>query len=656
MGTQAMTKRTSAALRQARFQLTEIGEIPENIPVDALVARSWMRSFQAGLMPTGRLSGDVHLSHTQLSQNLDRHQTWLAHARPVMSYLYDQTRDTDSMVILADERGLLLQSIGDPDILTRAQRVALSPGACWHEQYRGTNAIGTALAEAAPVVINGPEHYLERNTFLTCAAAPVAAPDGRLLGVLDISGDHRRHHPHTFCLVRSAAQMIENGLFKAQHGADLQLRFHPLSEGIGTLAEGVAALSGDGYLIGANRAALDILGLTPIDLGIVHLEQLFASRLGNLLKAASQRQGEPMPLQLIKGKHLFVRIHLGRHHTVTQNAVPRPEPSTDALTKLNTGCQHIQALITKARKVVAKPIPVLLQGESGAGKEVFAKAMHQSGPRADRPFIAVDCSALPENLIEAELFGYAPGAFTGARRDGFPGRIREAEGGTLLLDEIGDMPLVMQSRLLRVLQERQITPLGSSKAIAVDFALICATHRHLKSEVDAGRFRADLYYRLNGLTLMLPALRERQDFTQLLERLINESAPHPGVYLDAQVATAFSTYAWPGNLRQLTNALRTACALLDDGEKRISWPHLPDDLAEALRQASLTKPLNPLSSINNLEDLSAAAIKQTIETSGGNMSEAARRLGISRNTLYRKLKKSRSATGHDKAHRIQLKH
>jgi transcriptional regulator of acetoin/glycerol metabolism len=423
-----------------------------------------------------------------------------------MEYLYGQTRNSDSMVILADERGLLLQTMGDPGILSRAQRVALSPGASWGERYRGTNAIGTALAEAAPVVVNGPEHFLERNGFLTCAAAPVAAPNGRLLGILDISGDHRKHHPHTFCLVRSAAQMIENGLFKAIHGANLQIRFHSLSEGIGTLAEGVAALTEEGYLIGANRAALDILKLIPADLGRVHLENLFQIRLDNLFDWAMRYGDEILPITRSDGSRFFVRIQPGR--VVRSQSMSRPEPAvTDALSALNTGCARVRSAIDKARKILDKPIPVLLQGESGVGKEVFARAMHDSGPRHNQPFVAVDCSALPENLVEAELFGYLPGAFTGARRGGSPGRIREAHGGTLFLDEIGDMPLAMQSRLLRVLQERQITPLGGGKAVFVDFMLICATHRDLKIEMEAGRFRADLYYRINGLGLKLPALR-----------------------------------------------------------------------------------------------------------------------------------------------------
>jgi transcriptional regulator of acetoin/glycerol metabolism len=642
------TKGPTAMLRQARNRLLESGELPAENLVGPVVARSWGRSQEAGLAPAGRLPETYHLNRFQLTRAIGRQQELIAHARPVMEYLFTQTRDSGSMVILADDRGILLHTLGDADFLDRAERVALAPGASWNERHRGTNAIGTALAEAAPLVINGAEHYLERNAFLTCAAAPVAAPDGRLLGVLDISGDQRRRHPHTFCLVRTAAQMIENRLFEAYHSGSVHLRFHALAEGIGTLTEGVLALSDAGLIAGANPAAMRLLGLNSADLGCIHLERVFHLRLAELLDWATRRGHEPMLVrhttQQGEGR-LFVRVETSRVLRQVAMAKPAAEkaaaPATpvDALAALDSGCNHIAAAVHKARRVLDKPIPVLLQGESGVGKEVFANAMHNSGPRRGKPFIAVDCSALSENLIEAELFGYAPGAYTGARREGSPGRIREVQGGTLFLDEIGDMPLAMQTRLLRVLQERQVTPLGGGKAVAVDFALICATHRNLKAEMEAGRFRADLYYRINGLTLMLPALRERNDFAALLDRLLKDLLPDRRVEFDTSVAAAFADFAWPGNLRQLVNALRTACALLDDDEDRIGWQHLPDDLAEDLRQRRAPEPVLADAG-ENLRDVSAAAIARAISQSHGNMSEAARRLGISRNTLYRRLKQA----------------
>jgi transcriptional regulator with PAS, ATPase and Fis domain len=316
------------------------------------------------------------------------------------------------------------------------------------------------------------------------------------------------------------------------------------------------------------------------------------------------------------------------------------EPSTpdDALSQLNTGDATLQAVLHRARKLLGKPIPLLLTGESGVGKEVLAKAIHQTGPRRAQAFVAVNCAALPENLIEAELFGCQAGAFTGARKEGAPGRIREADGGTLFLDEIGDMPLSLQARLLRVLQEREVVPLGGGQPVKVDFALICATHRQLPAEIQAGRFREDLYYRLNGLTLQLPALRERTDIDHLQRRELMTLVPEHAIQLAPQVHAAWLRYRWPGNLRQMTNALRTACALLDDGETVIDWCHLPDDLRVALQA---DKPVAPLPSAEetptDLRAHSRQTVQRVLEQCEGNVSEAARLLGISRNTLYRKL-------------------
>jgi transcriptional regulator of acetoin/glycerol metabolism len=629
-----MPRDAGAALRHARHELLERGELPPGF-AHATVGRSWQRCFHAGLTPVGRLPEAPHLSACQLARAAEQQRELIAHARPVMEYLHAQMRDSGSMVILADDRGVLLQALGDTDFLGRAERVALMPGASWAERYRGTNAIGTALAESNAVTVHAGEHYLERNGFLTCAAAPVAAPNGRLLGVLDISGDQRGRHPHTFGLVQAAAQMIENRLFETSHGASLRLRFHTLAEGIGTVAEGILALSEDGWIVGANRPALQRLGLASADLGATPLSRLLDVTLAALLDWGRRSPLQPMLVNGLRGRRFFVRVEPGRRPVMAPPAKAKPR---DALAAIDTGDERLAAAIDRARKVLGKTIPLLLQGESGAGKEVFARAVHESGPRSQAPFVAVNCAALPENLIESELFGYVPGAFTGARREGSPGRIREAQGGTLFLDEIGDMPLALQARLLRVLQEKEVTPLGGGKAISVDFTLVCATHRNLKADMESGRFRADLYYRINGMALTLPALRERSDFGMLVTRLIDELAGRRDIALDSSLAKAFAEYSWPGNLRQLANALRTACALLDEGETLIGWQHLPDDLKE-----ELSRPAPRVADDNlpeNLRAQSDAAIQRIVAVSSGNMSEAARRLGVSRSTLYRRLRQS----------------
>jgi transcriptional regulator of acetoin/glycerol metabolism len=630
-------------LREARRQWLDAGTLADPALLPPALQASWARSLGFGLQPDGRAPGAPHASAAQLARALECRHTLVSHARPVMAFLNEQILGSDSIVVLADPQGMLLHTMGDLGFADRAARVALRPGAIWSEQWRGTNAIGTALAEAGEVVVHGAEHYLERNAFLTCAAAPILDPAGQLLGVLDISGDRRGYHRHTLGLVRSGARMIEHQLFEARHAAGLQLRLHAQAEGLGTVTEGLLALSEDGWITGANTAALELLGLARDAIGTLTIERVLALDMAALIGGRASALRGPYAVRRRDGRELWARLDVGRTvraapaHAAAARA-PAPPPA-DALAALDTGDLALQAAINRARRVLDKPIALLLQGESGAGKEVFARAVHRSGPRRAGPFVAVNCAALPDSLIEAELFGYRAGAFTGAHREGAPGRIREAHGGTLFLDEIGDMPHALQARLLRVLQERQVLPLGGGKPVDVDFQLICATHRKLRGEVEAGRFREDLYYRINGLTLSLPALRERSDLAHLVQALLREIEPGRDLALSPEVASAFAGFRWPGNLRQLANVLRTACALLDDGDVVIDWRHLPEDLMEELAEppAPIAADAHP-EVAGDLRQQAERCIDEALRAAGGNMSEAARRLGISRNTLYRKLR------------------
>ena len=641
-------------LRTARRQWLEQGQVETGLIPDALRA-SWARCSAFGLQPLGRPQGAPHASAAQLQRALEHRHSLVSHARPVMAFLNEQVQGSDSLVLLADAQGLLLHSTGDAHFADRAARVALRPGALWSEQWRGTNAIGTALAEGAPLVVHAGEHYLERNGFLTCAAAPIADPAGQLLGVLDISGDRRGYHRHTLALVRSGARMVEHQLFTARHAAGIVVRLHAQAEGLGTVTEGLLALSEDGWLVGATTAGLELLGLTRRDIGAATVERLFGTELDRLL--AQGTAGSPRPLPRPGQPALWMRLEPG--HTLRRGtglpgrATPRPTPATDtpwrpvdALAALDTGDAAFRATLDRARRVLDKPtIPLLLCGETGTGKDVLARAIHASSTRRDQPFVAVNCAALPETLIEAELFGYRPGAFTGASRHGAPGRIREAHGGTLFLDEIGDMPLAMQARLLRVLEAREVTPLGGGAAVKVDFRLICASHRRLVDEVAAGRFREDLYYRLNGLTLALPPLRERSDLASLVARLLQAEAPERALRVDEEVMAAFARLRWPGNVRQLANVVRTGVALLEDGEDTLTLAQLSDDLGEALDGSRATAPATarPIvrpAAIGDLRQQANASIRETLAAVDGNVSEAARRLGVSRNTLYRRLRRT----------------
>lgn len=623
------------ALRQARQQLLDHGECATGA-ISERLALSWRRSLAAGLSPTGRPTPLEHSNSTLLRQALTQHQALLAHSRPVMEYLLEQVRHSQSVVVLADPRGILMHTLGDPHFLSRAERVALACGASWHEDQRGTNAIGTALAERSAVQIHGAEHFLERNGFLTCTASPILSGKGDLLGILDISGDHRSGSPHTLGLVSTAARMIENRLVVAGARRGIRLHLHPQPEGIGTVAEGIVTLSEDGWILGANRAGLGLMQLTLSDVGASLLEQVADTSLQALLGHQRRRGQLPMALRLRNGATLYAQVHADAA-TVSAPARAGAEAQHDALAALDTGDTRWRASADKARKVLDKGIPVLIQGESGVGKELFARALHDSSARRHAPFVAINCAAIAENLIEAELFGYAPGAFTGARKEGAPGRLREADGGTLFLDEIGDMPLALQTRLLRVLQERKVTPVGSGRAVEVDFALVCATHCKLREAAEAGRFRADLYYRVNGLTVQLPALRERDDFVALTRKLLRDLHPHADLTVDGALLARLAAWHWPGNVRQYANMLRTACAMLEPYDACIDWRHLPDDITEALLDDAVAAATPGPEAFQSLDALSRAAIQQALEQSHGNVSSAARALGISRQTLYRKL-------------------
>ncbi len=664
----------SRLLRAARRELLDTGRLSVEV-LDEGLSRSWLRSRDFGLSPVGRPPGAPHASSAQLRRALERQHELVAHARPVMEDLFEQTRDSDGLVILADAQGLLLGALGDGRFVDRAQRVALRPGAIWDERWRGTNAIGTALAEQRPVSVLGGEHFLERNAFLSCTAAPIRDPQGRVLGVLDLSGEQRGFQRHTLALVRSAARMVEHRLFQTRHAGRAAAAAAPAARR--AWARQPRACSRSATTAGSSAATRRRRrGWAPRRRVPSPLEALLPVRWSELMDGARsggegarlvRREGAPSLWVRMEAPRAW-RVRLARSSPAVVEMDPdadagaqvarpasRPQPgavaqvmaaaAADALQALDLGDAAMHQAVLRARRVLDKPIPLLLQGESGVGKDLFARAVHDSGPRRGRAYVAVNCAALPDSLIEAELFGYRSGAFTGASREGASGRLREAHGGTLFLDEIGDMPLPMQVKLLRVLQERTFERVGSNKTQNVDVRIIAATHKNLEKMIEDGTFREDLYYRLNGLTISLPPLRERQDLPRLVERLLAAIEPSRGVVLDPALEREFSAYRWPGNIRQLEQALRIACALMEPGESVIRRGHLPDDLIEDLDLREPVPPpetrattSEPAPAASMLREQSRAHAHRVLADCAGNHSEAARRLGIGRNTLYRLLR------------------
>jgi transcriptional regulator of acetoin/glycerol metabolism len=608
------------------------------------------------------------VTRQELRRLAEQHHDLYRHALPAMELLHQQILATQSMVILTDARGLILHALGDGDFLQKAERVALKPGVLWSEGSKGTNAIGTALTDRRPTWVHGGEHFLAVNRFLTCSCAPISDPHGNVIGALDVSGSQESYHAHTMALVRMSTQMIENQLFVDRFGESLRVHFHARQEFLGTLVEGIAAFDEDGRFLAANPSGLFQLGLDADALAAQTLSSLFGIGPGGLLDRSRASGQSPLRLRLRSGVAVAARVDFraappalaavasASVASAQRLAGPaRPAPgevecalrgtrASPTLGDLDTGDPAVAAVIGKIRRVQRHGIPIMILGETGTGKELLAQAIHAESTRHGRPFVAVDCAALPESLIEAELFGYEEGAFTGARRRGSPGKLIAANGGTLFLDEIGDMPLALQTRLLRALQERSVQPLGGRKPIAVDVAVVCATHRDLKSMIQRGEFREDLYYRLNGLVVRLPPLRERQDLEALVRRILRcDCAACGPMELTQETLALFRRYAWPGNIRQLANVLRTASAMAE-GLGTIGRDHLPEDFLDDLRltpppqEGELVEAPGEASSPGGkLKDVRASLIVSAMQRHAGNISAVARALGVSRNTVYRML-------------------
>lgn len=640
-------------VRKAREDFLSDGIIPVGIVNDTIL-RSWQRSAERGI---GMERGETCcIPRYDLMQRRDINNTLLLRSQPVMENLYHEICGTSSMVLLSDSEGVILHSIGDPDFVDQAQKVYLKPGGIWTEGVNGTNAIGTALEEQAAVHVHSSEHFIDKNRFLSCSATPIFDPLGAVLGALDVSGDYRVHQKHTMALVRLSAQMIENQMFAPQFTEEIIVCFHLRPEFIGTLYEGIAVFASDGRFIAANRCALLQLGLDRARMTGQTFPSLFKLSLAKLLEQSRFVPQPVLKLPLLSGAEVYGRVWCGTTvspvtflptcSTVPGAAKPAlvdPAANGESLARLELGDPTMRAVISKALKVVGHDIPIMIEGESGTGKELLARGLHLAGPRRGGPFVPINCAAIPEGLFESELFGYQEGAFTGARRKGNIGTIREADNGTLFLDEIGEMPLNLQARLLRVLQDRTISPLGGTGNYPVNIAVICATNRRVRDAVAAGKFREDLYYRLNGLLLTVPSLRERKDCSELSRSILNDlTGGKKQISINPEVIRMFETHPWPGNIRQMHNVLRTAVALLGDSDE-ITIDELSEDFLEQAGCCDGGDSSSPVSVGAEtgdalLADMEASAISSTLARAGGNIAETARKLGISRNTLYRKLR------------------
>ncbi|MFE8071138.1 sigma-54-dependent Fis family transcriptional regulator [Marinobacteraceae bacterium S3BR75-40.1] len=600
-----------------------------------IISASWERCRGYGLAPAGKPVLDRLNAADRRSRQGEYQFLVQTTGNEVLPYYEQILANTDCLILLTDRHGHLLNSWGDQRFITPERKAFFHQGVGWSEPLHGTNAIGTALATGQAVQVQRDEHFLKANRFMVGSAAPIYNAERDLLGVLDISSDAYVPQAHILGMVKLMSQSVENRLIVSRfHEAHFLLTFNTNLDNLDSQWSGLIVFDEAGTIISANRRAELILGY---DLALANVVRIFDYPLREL---KSHPEGLPLAMRAL-GKYqmhgLVKRPSKPKVEAVDfrEQRAEAPSPSGIGLDRLAFGDARVERCVRQAECIVEKDIPILIHGETGVGKEVFVKALHAHSSRRAAPLVAVNCAAIPGELVESELFGYEKGAFTGASSKGAMGLIRKAHQGTLFLDEIGDMPLKAQARLLRVLQERKVTPLGSTESYPVDIKLISATNRSLRAASEQGLFRQDLYYRVTGLNLELPPLRERTDKRALFQEvhLLHRSPDQPATLSD-DMLTLFEQHPWPGNLRQLASVLQIALAMAD--RDPIETWHLPDDFfADIDRvQAPESDPGPPLDTAAN----DAQSILDAYNQHAGNVSKTARSLGVSRNTLYKRLR------------------
>ena len=615
-----------------------------SIRPDGLIAQSWYRSVtQHNLNPRGRCIKNI-LSAEEIRLHQAQHEEYLKVASQGVTGLAKRVVQAGFAVLLSDEHGITL----DARLPTKRDpytESGLIVGARWDESVAGTNGIGTTLAAAQAMTIHREEHFLTSNFRLSCSVSPIFDAQGQLRGCLNatcLNSDGPKEAQYlTLQLVIMYARLIENAHFRQSYRDGLTLAIKPRDDITDLVNEQLLALDDQGRVIGANRAAFvahdhtghSLLGRRIDSLLPVGVDELLSLTSGGargvLLRTLDEQALVDVGLRIPAGRLPPAPPAASRKHLSVGN---HPD-----LNQLGGSDAQLQQGVRRIRKVIDKGIPILITGETGTGKEAFARAIHQASSRRAGPFVALNCAAIPETLIESELFGYRSGSFTGANKKGMKGKLELANGGTLFLDEIGDMPAHLQTRLLRVLAEREISPLGAEAPVELDVQVVSATHQDLGQMIHAKQFREDLFYRLSGMTLALPALRQRSDRSELIDALLAAQPGTSNLHLDAQARQRLHAYSWPGNIRQLLNALRDAGALAEDG--RIDIDCLPAELHN-LDLTDLSPTADSVASLaDHLGDAEARHLYAALRQHHWNISAAADSFGISRSTLYRKMKK-----------------
>jgi transcriptional regulator of acetoin/glycerol metabolism len=625
--------------------------------LSSVLAR-WKRSRTLGAPSTGMPHEGPSVGHQSLLERRARLEPVWHELGEMLEALAAAPLPSGRVALLADRDGVILATRGaGGDFRTHAEDVRLVEGACWDEPSRGTNAIGTALAESSAVAVVGPAHYAQRHHGLVCYAAPVHDPFGELLGVLDVTGPASAADPLVLVAVASMASTAEARLREVAWARVAAAARGGLESRLAREDVPVLLIEAPGRVRQANGAARAMLGRdVPASPAVAGPEDSLLKRVLGLSWPAlreSALRGEALEAR-VPGASTTWRVHAEavgeggaalavlvrfEPRVSRPRASPRPPasaPASGPWAAIQGSDSRLRATLREAARYAPTALPVLLLSETGTGKELLARAVHASSAVAHGPFVAVNCGALSAALLESELFGHAPGAFTGARAGGADGKLAAADGGTLFLDELAEMPAALQVLLLRVLEDGCYSRVGESRVRHSGFRLIGATCQDLEAAVRAGTFRSDLYYRLQGAVLSLPPLRERTDVAELAQGLVHALATAAGQPVPTVTPAALArlaAHSWPGNVRELKTVLRLALVRAEGGAV-LDVEALPPSLGGGPAPAARPAP-PPTEAPRALRELEAQALQEALAASGGNVARAARRLGIARSTFYR---------------------
>jgi len=627
-----------------------------NAPRDAddLIHKSWRRCINDYGLDPARLRAPHIVTSDTLRVHQERIEDFMQVARVGMEQMYKRVSSLGYVLLLTDANGVTVDTIGNDARAPELKKAGLYLGAEWNERSAGTCGVGTCVAEQAALTCHQDDHFDPTHIPLTCSAAPVFDPEGKFLAVLDLSAltspAYKESQHLALHLTMMYAAMIEDANFLRHFQDRWILRLGTAWALVEVSGEIMLACDDDGIVVGANTGARRLFAHAGDVVGRALTALLDLGQDDVLRLARAGTMGERSVVTRGTNQMFYASVKTPRRRPAAQSVAAAPpvagaahDASHPELDRLAGDDKTMRRLLDQAKRLLNRKLNILIHGETGTGKEVIAKALHRSSERAGKPFVAVNCGAIPESLIESELFGYTAGAFTGGRTKGMKGLILQSDGGTLFLDEIGDMPLHLQTRLLRVLSEREVLPLGADKPVPVDLTVIAASHRDLRNLIGSGSFREDLYYRLCGATLHLPALRDRADKRYLIETVLAEEAELLG--MDAQLSLdamhAMLCFAWPGNIRQLRNVLRFALAVADG--HLVTAADLPQELCEqfaaAPAPAALELPATDAHADAPGEDCEVAPLIAALERHKWSVTRAAEELNLARATVYRYMKK-----------------